>query len=239
MKKGFVLGLLALASVAIAGSAFAGLPCAAYSSCELTVAQHSNCHAGATNPTTDVLFSYGQVNFDSLCIAVTVRDCLGAAIETCSVRFDYSGAFDPQNENGGGTNGWLCGTGSATALTDANGTARFYVVGGGAGQLELTWSVTAECADPEVELCAQVDTLCVKSTDFNGSGNINFFDTFKYLPQLSSGSGWSGNMNCASPAVNFFDTFRYLPDLSAGSACAGFSVGNTFAGADCSAPILP
>ncbi len=46
-------------------------------------------------------------------------------------------------------------------------------------------------------------------------GNVNFFDTFRYLPQLSAGSGWSGDFTCDGN-VNFFDTFQYLPALSGG-----------------------
>ena len=122
-------------------------------------------------------------------------------------------------------NARLCGTATVTQTTDANGVTNFSLVGGGSGAIVLDYTVTAECADPEVELCANSDTLCAKSVDYNGTGNVNFFDTFKYLPALNTGTGYSADMAACNTSniVNFFDTFKYLPALNTGAACSGGS----------------
>lgn len=212
MKKGLVFGVVAL--LGLAGTASAGLPCAAYSVCGLTIQNVTNC------ATTNLVWTPNQYA-DYIVIRVTVRDCLENPVELCDVRLDLSGSFDANNDISPGVNGRICGTATRTAQTNANGAVAFNISGGGAGAIFLNWTVTAQCADPEVELCANTDTLCAKSYDFNGTGNINFFDTFKYLPQLNATTGYSSDFaQCsASNIVNFFDTFKYLPRLNNVDAC--------------------
>lgn len=216
MKKGLLICMVAL--FGFAGSAFAGLPCAAYSSCDLTLDISEGC------TTTDLVWTPAGTA-DVIVISVTVRDCLENPVDTCQVRLDMSGSIDVHTSCGTNITGVICGSASSFATTDANGVAEFTVTGGGGGALFLDWTVTALCADPEVELCTSSDTLCVKSHDVNGSGNINFFDTFKYLPALNAGISYCvdwGSCNTAN-TVNFFDTFKYLPHLNAADACpSGF-----------------
>ncbi|MBN1826970.1 MAG: hypothetical protein JW958_11965 [Candidatus Eisenbacteria bacterium] len=212
MKKGLMIGL---ALFAFAGTALAGLPCAAYSTCTVILNTPTAC------ATTDLVWSPNG-SMDTIVLAVTVLDCLENPVSSCDVRLEMSGQFDPANELGAsGNNGAICGTQTVTQATDANGVTSFTLTGGGAGAMILDYTVTAECADPEVELCAGSDTLCVKSVDFNGTGNVNFFDTFKYLPQLNSTTGYTGDMAAcaATNVVNFFDTFKYLPALNSVAAC--------------------
>jgi len=182
MKKGLMIGL---ALFAFAGTALAGLPCAAYSTCTLTLNTPTACS------TCDLVWA-PDGSMDTIVLAVTVLDCLENPVDACDVRLDMSGEFDPNNDLGAGVNARICGTATVTQTTDANGVANFTIVGGGAGAIVLDYTVTAECADPEVELCANSDTLCVKSVDYNGTGNVNFFDTFKYLPALNTGAPCAG-----------------------------------------------
>lgn len=231
MKKVLMLGLVAVATLGLTSSAMAGLPCAAYSSASFSI-------GGTACADADAFFSYAG-NKGTIDICVTVNDCLQSPVDTCDVRLDYGLKYDAQDELVPGANGRVCGLGSATGATDANGVVCFELLLGGGGAGVVDWTVTAECASPEVFLAGASDTLCFRSTDFNGTGNVNFFDTFKYLPQLNAGVGYTGNMNCIAP-VNFFDTFQYLPDLNAGVACAGGSVlaaDGTAAIGDCSGKI--
>ncbi len=60
----------------------------------------------------------------------------------------------------------------------------------------------------------------VRSVDFNGDGDVNFFDTFLYLPDLIAGTGNCGNLNGdVTGDVNFFDTNIYLTHLVTGHQC--------------------
>lgn len=235
MKKGLVFGIVAIAVAGITGLATAGLPCAAYSTCNLTPVQVRVCS------TVDVIWSpLGNAGY--LQIDVTVNDCLDNPVDTCDVRLDYGGTFDPEASIGAGVSGELCGSGSVTGTTDANGHVSFTLTGGGCGTLVLDWTATALCASPEVELCSVSDTLCVKSTDINGDGNTQFVDSFKYLPMLSAGSGYCGDFAACSGAnaVTFPDNFVYLPALATGEACAGAKFSLTPSGggfAACSGPI--
>ncbi len=231
MKKVLMLGLVAVATLGLTGSAMAGLPCAAYSSASFSI-------GGTACGDADGFFSY-QGNKATIDICVTVNDCLQSPVDTCTVRLDYGIKYDAQGDLNAGTNGRVCGTGSTLGQTSANGVVCFELLLGGGGAAVLDWTVTAQCASPEVFLAGASDTLCYRATDFNGSGNVNFFDTFKYLPQLNSGAGYTGNLNCAPP-VNFFDTFQYLPDLNAGAACVGgsiFGADGTAVIGDCSGKI--
>ncbi len=234
MKKGLVLGIVAIAVAGLTGLASAGLPCAAYSTATLSAVQIKVCS------TTDVIWD-GPGAAGYLKIDVTVHDCLDNPVDTCSVRLDMTADFTP-DPSLTGVGGILCGTGTMTAVTNANGAASFTITGGGAGALALNYTITAECAIPEVELASVSDTVCVKSTDFNGNGGTNFFDTFKYLPQLSSGTGYTGDLAGCSSAngVNFFDTFVYLPALSGAYACPSGGVTLSNVGTpSCSGPLLP
>ncbi|MFH1278388.1 MAG: hypothetical protein ABIK65_08415 [Candidatus Eisenbacteria bacterium] len=222
MKKGLVLGVVAL--LGFAGTAFAGLPCAAYSACNLSIQNVVGCG------TADMVWTSSQLA-DYIVIRVTVRDCLENPVEACDVRLDLSGSFDSNVDvdptNAANFNGRICGTATRIAATNANGAVAFNISGGGAGAVFLNWTVTAQCADPEVPLCANSDTLCAKSYNYNGDTGINFFDTFKYLPALNAGVGYSSDFAQCSTAngINFFDTFRYLPRLNNGDSCVeGFNL---------------
>jgi hypothetical protein len=87
----------------------------------------------------------------------------------------------------------------------------------------MHWVVTALCADPAIELSANDDTLCIKSFDFNGSGIVNFLDTFQLVQEVAPGTGYSADFRACSAGniVNFLDTFVYVPHLSGGHACPG------------------
>ncbi len=202
--------LVAAACMLVAGSAQATLPSPANSVCLFEI-------KGASCADADGIWSPGGTK-DTLCIRVTVNNALGDPLDTCDVRLDVSATADAANGM------FLCGSAAGAltlnATTNANGAAEFKLQGGGCGRLELQWSVTAECAAPEVVLCSDTTSVCMKSTDFNGNGGINFFDTFIYLPQLNAGTGYCGDLTCDGN-VNFFDTFQYLPDLNAGASCAG------------------
>ncbi|MFH1277377.1 MAG: hypothetical protein ABIK65_03245 [Candidatus Eisenbacteria bacterium] len=212
MKK--TLALLAVVGcLAIAGSAFATLPCAANSSCAIEVQNGNGC-------TTADLRWCPAGDMDHIIIRVTVRNCLDDPLEGCVVRLDLSGQSDAMD----GTSAMgVCGTMSSTATSDANGAVAFDLTGGGCGRFVLDWTATAECADPEVELCANSTELCAKSPDFNGDLTINFFDTFKFLPALNAGTGYCADFNCDN-VVNFFDTFQFLPHLNHGGGCVGWTL---------------
>ena len=223
MKKGLTFALAAILVAGFAGLASAGLPCAAYSTCDLYPVQ-----VIAPCTTTDVTWDPNGAAGHIL-ITVTVNDCLDNPVDSCDVRLDISGEFKGDVGITVAPGGFICGTASRTAQTGPNGAANFEITGGGGGSLVLNWTATAECASPEVELCSVSDTLCVKSTDMAGNGIINFFDTFNYLPILGSGVGYHGDWaQCsAGNIINFFDTFVYLPALGTPYNCAGFSLGNT------------
>ena len=83
--------------------------------------------------------------------------------------------------------------------------------------------LTVERHDVTADTWAEVLVIAagtVKSPDFNGTGHINFTDTWKYLPELSAGIGICGNLsNDASGLVNFTDTTKYLPHLNGNHVC--------------------
>jgi len=160
---------------------------------------------------------------EKMFIRLTVRDCLSLPVASCQVRLDLSGAFDPNEDLPSSGNGRICGAASRTATTNANGAVQFPIYGGGAGRYAIRWEVTALCSDPEIELAIRDDTLCIKSFDFDGSGAINFADTFRFAPMLVPGVGYSGDFRSCSDAniVNYMDTIIYAPHLSGSHACAG------------------
>jgi hypothetical protein len=179
-------------------------------------------------------------DYEKMYIRATVRDCLQAPVATCDVRLDLSGTVDILNDISGTNFGRICGTASRTATTDANGAVQFLISGGGAGRFEIHWVLTALCADPDIQLAAKDDTLCIKSFDFTGNGGVNFQDTFKYTPKLSAGTGYSCDFRQCSDGngVNFQDTFQYTPHLSGGHTCpggigAGFNLTTVTTGTDC------
>jgi len=171
-------------------------------------------------------------DMDNIIVQVTVRDQNNDPIPDCTVRLDLSGECDPQDELGDNVNMAICGQPQRWNTTDVNGYAEFVITGGGCGRFYLNWVVTAECTYPEVELCDETTpNLCAKSPDFTGDLKINFLDTFKYLPQLSSSIGYSGDLSCDGN-VNFFDTFQYLPHLANACQGTGFTLPKTTLG-DC------
>jgi len=215
MRRALTLFVALAGCMIVASSAMATLPCAANSSCAIEVENGLPCGDADLRwcPLDDM---------DHIIIRVTVRNCLNDPLEGCDIRLDLSGEADAQDELGG-TDMGICGTQSSTATSDANGAVAFSLTGGGCGRFVLNWTATAECATPEVELCTNSDTLCAKSPDFNGDLQVNYFDTFKYLPQLNSGTGYCGDLQCDG-IVNYFDTFQYLPHLNHGGSCTGWTL---------------
>ncbi|MFH1276883.1 MAG: C25 family cysteine peptidase [Candidatus Eisenbacteria bacterium] len=114
----------------------------------------------------------------------------------------------------------FCGSGSGTAVfsgdapTDADGRCVIEVTNaGGCGTVDLTCSVGS------VTLAGGASAE-MKSPDFTGDGEVNFFDTFLFLPALNAGTGYCGNLNnSADGVVNFFDTAKYLSFLAAAAQC--------------------
>ena len=96
----------------------------------------------------------------------------------------------------------------------------------GSGQTTILVSEVGGCGT--VTLSAVVSTVSltngavtnVRSPDFNGDGIVNYFDTFLYIPMLSTATGYCGNLNGSGDGVvNFFDTAKYLPYLANGVQC--------------------
>ena len=208
----------------MASGAMATLPCAANSSCALEIS--------STCADADLVWCPGDDSGDMLYIRVTVRNCLDDPLDGCDIRLDLSGEGDSQDEVAGAMA--ICGSASMTETSDINGAVEFTITGGGCGRIVLNWTATAECATPEVELCDNSDTLCVKSADFTGDLAVNFLDTFKYLPALAGGSGYCADLSCdaGDDSVNFLDTFKYLPHLAAACSCTGWTLTPTVLG-DC------
>lgn len=155
-------------------------------------------------------------------VSVTVRDSLFAPVTACSLRLDYGGSFSVHSELDTSVfpyAGHLCGTGVQLSVTDLLGVAEFRIEdGGGAGTLVLDATVTALCANPEVELGIASDTFCVRSTDVNGDQIVNFLDQFDFIPQTAVGVGFASDLNC-TPPINAFDYFSFLPELNQGNHC--------------------
>jgi len=215
MRKSLLLAAV-VGCLVVAGTAQATLPCAAYSSC--AIAPSNPCTgAGAADLRWCPKGDYGVIN-----IRVTVRNCLNNPLPNCPVRLDLSAIGDPQNELGT-VNMMIVGAASRLDTSDANGACHYVITGGGCGRFQLTWTATATCATPEVQLCQNVNTYCVKSPDMNGNGTVNYADTFKYIPQLNSGSGYCGDFNC-NGGVNYTDTFVYAPHLNHGGSYPGFTM---------------
>jgi len=221
MRKGLVFGLFALATLGLAGSAFAGLPCAAYTTCERVVDNSVHSCGEA-----DLIWTPNGTA-DLIVITVTVMDCTQSPIDTCWVQLDYDTLLYDVDPGVTITPAMIICPGGPVfqQQTDANGVANFTITGGGAGAFIFDYTVTVLCADPDMVLtCTEnSDTLCAKSFDYNGTGNINFFDTFTFLPQLNAGTGYASDFAMCNDAnqVNFFDTFAFLPHLNAGDPCTG------------------
>jgi len=220
MRKGLIF--VAIASLGVVGTAFAGLPCAAYSVGVLDLAV-PNCNQ------TDVIWCPAGDPDGGITIRVTVRDCLENPVVGCDVRLDISGGYDPNPDVLGGAKpilGHLCGTGTQVLTTGANGDVAFPIHGGGAVMAVLDWTATALCADPDVELMTVSDTVCCKSWDITGDGTTTFWDTFAYLPLLQATVGYSGDWDrCdGTNTVTFWDTFSYLPHLQGAHSCAGYTL---------------
>lgn len=173
--------------------------------------------------TTDIIWT-PAANADVLLFRATVTDGdTGAPFPGCELRLEISGWFQSDFVTGMEAHGVVCGPAARTATTDANGTVEFEITGGGCGVAGLHWTLSALCVDPPMILYEGEDTLCVKSYDMDGSGDIDFFDTFKYLPGLVGALGYCCDFaQCSSlHACNFFDTFKYLPHLTALEDCTG------------------
>jgi len=214
--KRLILFAAVAGCLVFASNAMATLPCAANSSCAIVVENALPCG--------DADLRWCPVDdMDNIIIRATVRNCLNDPLEACDLRLDLDGTGDSQDELGGGSIA-ICGSQSSVVASDANGAVEWVLTGGGCGRFILDWTVTAECADPEVELCDNSIELCAKSPDFNGDLTINFFDTFAFLPALNSGSGYCADLDCSGGNVNFFDTFQFLPHLNHGGGCTGWTL---------------
>lgn len=119
---------------------------------------------------------------------------------------------------------WVCGADPGgfadfTVTTDAAGEATVEITGGGCGCIHMQyWVESFSCGG--TMLCQGEERFCLRSPDITGDGTVNFFDTFQFLPQLSTGQGYCADYNCDN-TVNFFDTFQFLPHLSGGHTCVG------------------
>ncbi|MFH1681112.1 MAG: hypothetical protein ABIH26_10765 [Candidatus Eisenbacteria bacterium] len=229
MSRKVVFGILALAVFGSAGGALAGIPCAAYSSSELVISRVTG--TGRPCGTCDLLCCPAG-DYDRMLIRVTVRDCLATPVPDCDVRLDLSGTYDPNNDvsNQSIILGRICGTPSRTQTTDASGAVEFPFWGGGAARFAIHWVVSALCADPEIELAARDDTLCIKSFAIRHGVAINFSDLFQFAPKLNAGFGYSADFSFCSEEniVNFRDTIEFARHYYGGHCCPGGS-GESFA----------
>jgi len=214
----------AIAWIALTGPVFGTIPSPPNSSVSLFVDENNPC------VTADIVWNIGSGHHDNeLVLAVTVRDTLSSPVPACSLRLDYGGNFSPHSELDTSVYdyaGYLCGTGTDVAVTDGAGAAEFRIsYGGGCGTVEFVATVTATCVNPEVLLATVTDTFCVRSTDINGDGTVNYIDVFDYLPQLWVASGFCADLNCnVGMTINLFDTFRLNEDLYAGANCERISL---------------
>ncbi len=152
-----------------------------------------------------------------LTVTVTVIDGLGApvaGIPAGDVVLNAAGVSSNGNniEFCNGTPDlaqWL-----STAATNASGEATFTITNvGGCGTITFTAEVQS------IPLTSGA-VVSIKSPDFNGDGELNFFDTFLYIPELMAGTGSCGNLNNdAAGDVNFFDTNKYLTHLITSHKC--------------------
>lgn len=115
------------------------------------------------------------------------------------------------------------GTLDSLVITDANGKATVGFWGGGCGCLNIYYR--GELAIPPIGLYFGIgqQDFCVKSPDFNGDGNINFFDIFQYLPCLGGTFCECADFTCDG-VITFFDTFQLLPHLGGAHSCSGSAV---------------
>ena len=69
-------------------------------------------------------------------------------------------------------------------------------------------------------VCIEPSPAPLAPSGVNGDGVVNYFDTFLYIPMLSTATGYCGNLNGSGDGVvNFFDTAKYLPYLANGVQC--------------------
>ncbi len=217
-----LLGMIGLLLTCLVGQASGGIPCAAYSASILEFQRPTG--PGLPCGQCDLVWDpRGAGESENLLIRVTVRDCDGVPVPGSFARLDLSGSFLRHPDITTATVGRICGTPSRSDTTDANGAARLRLRGGGSGRIALHWVVTISWPGDSFVLSDNWDTLCVKSPDFNGSGNVNFLDTFIYVPSLVHGTGYSGDFKACSAlnTVNFQDTMFYAPFLFDGSPCQG------------------
>ncbi|NNE08208.1 MAG: hypothetical protein HKN20_06560 [Gemmatimonadetes bacterium] len=165
---------------------------------------------------TDSAFMTPDGLADTMTVTVTVRDGSGAPIQGIAagdISFSIAGASlsggDMQFCSLGLNNIVIAGTDS----TDSNGQSSVTLHNvGGCGTLAISATVSSTAIP--------ADVILVRSADINGDGEVNFLDTFIYLPELNVGTGNCGNFdNDPASDVNFFDTLLYLPHLSSGAKC--------------------
>ncbi|NNE08724.1 MAG: hypothetical protein HKN20_09200, partial [Gemmatimonadetes bacterium] len=114
----------------------------------------ASCEATGTSPCPEVDAIWCPAgDMDSIIVRATVRNALGELVPDCLIRLDVSSVGTPDPSMGGGAQVQLCGNGEFHQLTDANGAVAFPLFGGGCGTIEVAWTLTAECAAPEFQLC--------------------------------------------------------------------------------------
>ncbi len=196
--------VLITSALVITGSvseAEAGVPCAATSGREMKI-------GGTACSSADALFSW-HGNRGTIDIYVTVRDCASQPVGGSDVQLGFVVAGDPTDEFAASAEMRINVDSELNGTTDAAGVALFEVLVGGCGQVQIDWTATAD----GVELGTDSQSYCVRAFDMNGSGEVNFYDTFLCLPQYFTGVGWAADFSCVAP-INFFDLFHYLPDLN-------------------------
>ena len=172
---------------------------------------------------------------DRVAVTVQVNDASSDPCEDCVVELQLNVDHDPQDELGAVPAAMICGTSPRSLTTDATGQVTFYITGGGCGRFNFNLFATVTCPGfGSITLGPVLEQYCMRTPDFNGSLTVNFFDTFKFLPQLFSATGFCGNFNPSGGlSVNFFDTFVYLPHLAGTHQCSpGLQTGAEILG-DC------
>lgn len=206
--------LLALFSLG-ATSSHAGTPDPGQSSLDIVLGS-SGCNFGSNPEDADLSWMI-TAGSSWLEIRVTVRDAIGDPVPACAVELTFGGGFSPQGEYVIEEGGYLCGGGLQTVVTDTNGTGAYRIdYGGGCGTMALDFSATALCDSTPILIAVAADTFCVKSSDMNGNGTVNFRDMlefWRYSCELPQTYSWCSDNNC-SGSVNFFDTFAVFPWLT-------------------------
>ncbi len=204
--------MLALCAAALSAQC---VPDPTFSVCNLYVVKNDACPI--TMPNTLVWCPDGDMSYFE--ISIEALDATGLPCTFTDIRVIVRMGGTPSVA---GNRLFGCGFNAAgerffSLTTDAFGMATAQFWGGGCGCLTVGYEAMAMTG---VVFCSGVDNFCVKSPDFTGDGNVNFFDTFQYLPCLGGSYNDCCDLNCDG-TVSFFDTFQYLPHLTMAHSCLG------------------